>query len=390
MMLEKGRISSHELLFSVFCFMQGTMLRSGFIIGVTRNDSWLMALTGLAVSLVLVSIYSSLSKRFPRKNLFEISEIIFGKILGKIVSSLYVFFFLTLTALNTHDLGDFVVGYMIPKTPIAVITLLFILVCLYAVHKGIESFMRLSTAFCILAIGAVTINIILILKDIQFDYLKPFFQQPLMKYVQGTLTVVAIPMGEIIAFMAIVPMLGGVKPGKPLAKGLTLSALFLTAVMLRDIMTLGPMATMVSLPSYESVRYVSLAGILTRMESLYGLILIVLFLFKVCILLYASLLGLSQVLGFRSYEPLMLLCTAFIYMYSLFVFESSMENAAWGATTAAFFSLSFEFVLPIISLVTAAIRKLGSPKDDGEEAPEQKEDSCESENNGGEGEAEVQ
>lgn len=364
MRLERGRVPGQDLLFSVFCFMQGTMLRSGFIIGTTRNDSWAMAFTGLLFTLPLIAVYTALLRRFPGKSLIEIDDHIFGPVLGKAVSILYLFFFLSLCALNTRDLGNFAVGYMMPATPIAAIIFLFLAVCVYALRKGVENLMRLSTLFCIVAVGALVINSILILKDIQLEFLKPFFRLPLMKYVQGTASVVAVPMGEVLAFTMIAPMLAkGQKAGKPLVIGLSFSAVFMAVVLLRDIVTLGPLVSIVSLPSFESVRYVSLAGVLTRMESIYAVVLIMLFLFKVSILLYAFTLGLSQLLGLKSHMPFTLIAAALVFFYSLLVFESVMENMEWGASTAPFFSLTFEFLLPALSLLVAALRGLNRARE---------------------------
>ena len=364
MKLESGHISGRALMFSVFCFLQGTMLRSAFVINITRNDSWAMALSGLLFSLLLVAIYATLLRRYKQKSLFEINELVFGPVLGKLLSLLYLFFFLTLAALNTHDLGDFVVGYMMPETPLPAVILLFMIVCIYAIRKGVQNMVRISTVLCIIAISAIAINSILILKDIQLGFLKPFFQLPLEKYIQATTTVTAIPLGEILAFTMITPMLGTKeKPGKMMALGLSLSAALLMIIMLRDITTMGPLVSIVRLPSFESVRYISVAGVLTRMESLYAVILISLFLFKVVILLYASVLGLAQLMNFKSYSPLALICGGFVFFYALIVYKSLMENFDWGATTAAFFALTFELLLPAITLVAASLKKPATPQE---------------------------
>jgi spore germination protein KB len=364
MKLEKGRTTSYELAFSVFCFMQGTMLRSGFIIGVTKSDSWAMALTGFVVTLPIVLIYAALLRRFPEKSLIEINDIIFGKVLGKVFSVLYLFFFLSLAALNTRDLGNFAVGYMMPETPMPAIILLFLLGCVYTIHKGFENLMRLSVFFCIATVVAVALNTVLILQDVQPGALLPLFRLPPMTYVQGTLTVTAVPMGEILAFTMVAPMLGKKKKaGSPLLLGLTLSAVFMVFVLIRDIITLGPLVSIVSLPSFESVRYLSLADVLTRLESIYAVIIGFLFLFKVSVLLYAFILGLGQILNVKSYPPLAIICTALVYLYSLFVFDSVMENMDWGATAAPFFSLTFEFLLPAVSLLVACIRRVKSPRE---------------------------
>jgi spore germination protein KB len=314
-------------------------------------------------TLPLVAIYAALFRCIPGKSLIEISDLIFGAVLGKMVSGLYLFYFLSLCALNTRELGNFVVGYMMPETPLAAIILLFLLACVYALRKGVANMMRLSFFFCVITVGAVAVNSILALKDVKWGFLQPFFQLPFEKYLLGTVSVVAGPMGEIIAFTMILPLLQPKhKAGGALSIGLAFSAVFLAAVLLRDIITLGPLVSVVSLASFESVRYVSLAGILTRMESLYAVVLVILFLFKVAILLYAFVLGLSQLLRFQNPSRLLLISAALVFFYSIAVFESVMENMNWGATAAPFFSLTFEFALPAVSLLVAMLRGLHKKK----------------------------
>ncbi len=357
MKLENGHISEHSLIFAVFCFMQASMLRTAFIVGVTKNDSWAMAFTGLSLALLLVAIYAALLRRYQQKNLFEINELVFGTVLGKAVSVLYLFFFMTVAALNARDLGNFAESSVMPGTPLAAFIFLFILVCIYAIRKGIENMMRLATILSFVALGALTVNVLMILKDVNLEFLKPMFQLPFGKYVQGTVTVAAIPMGEILAFTMITPMLAkNARPGRMMALGLTFAAISLTVIIMRDIVTLGPLLDIVRLPSFESIRYISLGGVLTRMESLYAVVLVSLFLFKTVILLYACVLGLAQLFNFKSYSPLTLICGAFIFYYSLIVTKSAMENEEWGASAAPFFSLTCELVLPLIALATVWIK----------------------------------
>ncbi|WP_195376843.1 GerAB/ArcD/ProY family transporter [Anaerotruncus rubiinfantis] len=385
MSLSKGSITSKDLLFAVFCFLLATILRSGYIVGITRQDSWAMAITGFLFMLPIMAIYAALLRRFPGKNLLEMDDIIFGPVLGKAVSALYLFFFLSLAALNTRDLGNFIVDYLMPETPIAAVFLVFLIGCVYGIRKGIHNLMYLSTIVCIITVASVAINSILIIKDIHPGFLKPFFRLEPMNYVQGTVSVGTLPMGEVIVFLMLTPMLGKkTKAIKPLLLGLTFSALFMTLVVLRDIITLGPLVAIVSLPSFESVRYISLSGVLTRMESVYAVVLTLLFVFKISILLYAFALGLTQIFRRKSalpeeiivekgvgaqpkpqqdHPPFLLISAALVFFYSLIIFESVMENMDWGATTAPFFSLTFELLLPAVSLLVTCLRKSGKPRE---------------------------
>ena len=384
MILEKRSITRREFILTIFCFMHGTVLRSGFIISITRQDSWIMAITGFLLSLLIIATYSALMKRFPGSNLVEINEIVFGRILGKTISSLYLFFFISLAALNTRDVGNFVVSYTMPETPIEIVSLLFLICCIYAIKKGISNIFHLSIVAFTITFIAMLINSLLIVKDANFEFLAPLLRSAPQKYVQGTVSLAAVPMGEVLVFTMLTPMLKNTeKIGRPLFFGILLSTLVMIVVMLRDIVTLGPLVSVVSLPTFESIRYVSLSDILTRLESIYSIVLTMLYIFKVTLLLYAALLTVNQILAGKEREktgvmeekhqsqpkktdttpPLLLLLTAFVWFYSHFVFESVVENMNWAATTAPFFSLTFEFFLPALTLFIAGIRKLDRKKE---------------------------
>lgn len=387
MKAQNHSISPHDLLFGIFCFMQGTILRSGYVMSLTRQDSWAMVISGFLLALPMLLIYSTLLKRFPGKSLIEIDDLVFGPVLGKVISALYLFYFITLCALNTRDLGNFVVGFIMPETPIAVIMLIFLGACVYTIYKGMNNLMYLSAVLAIMALGSLAFNFLIILKDVKLDFLLPLFRLEPMKYVQASVSIAAVPLGEAVAFIMVTPLLRkDNKVGKFLLLGVLLSAVSMLTVILRDIITLGPLISIVSLPSFESVRYASLAGVLTRMESLYAVVLVLLLLFKVCVLIYAAVLGLSQLfapkqaggvcLSGESHlqkqeqnvfgnggPPLLLVMVAIVFFYSLFVFESVMDNMQWGATVAPFFSLTFDLLLPGISLIVAALRKKRIPQE---------------------------
>lgn len=374
MKLERNSIAPYEFTFSIVCFMHGTVLRSGYIISITRQESWIMGITGFLLSLLILLIYSLLIKRFPSKNLMEINEAVFGTVGGKIISALYFFFFISLAALNTRDAGNFVTGYMMPETPIRAIALMFLFACMYAIKKRLSNLFHLSTLIVIVVLVAMILNTVLIFKDINFDFLSPLFQLEPQKYIQGTVSLAAVPLGEVLIFMMLTPMVNNhKKASRALFFGIVISTISMILVMLRDIVTLGPLVSVVSLPTLESIRYVSLDDIISRLESIYATLLIILLIFKVTVLLYVSVLSFSQITGSTpTYDatslselchdkpiktPVLPILAALTFFYSIFVFESVMENIQWGATAAPFFSLTFELLLPAVTLLTAVLRK---------------------------------
>jgi spore germination protein KB len=356
--MDKERVSEMQLLFGVACFMQATTMRSVYVSSVTGVDSWAMAITGALVHLPMLFGYIALARWFPGKCLFEINEELFGPVLGRVFSAIYLYFFLTLSALNSLDVSYFVVDFMMPSTPLALVLAIFLIACVYAVRKGLESYMRLGPLLSVLAILVVLFNFVLVLKDTNLSYLFPMFQQPLIKYVQGTHITATIPFGESIAFLMITPSLGRKKgPGRPLLWGLLISALFMAGIIFRDVVCLGPLISYMSLPSFEAVRMINLANVITRIESLYAVLNLSLLFLKLCILLYACTRGIAQMTRLKQYKHLLFAVGAFVCVYGLTIYDSTIGHGYSGSFVTPFLWLIFEYFLPCIALVAAAIRR---------------------------------
>jgi spore germination protein KB len=185
-----------------------------------------------------------------------------------------------------------------------------------------------------------------------------------MDYIRGTHIVAAIPFGEVFLFMMIAPSISDPKAIKSSFRmGLAIGALGMLLVIIRDTAVLGDAQAMMTTPSYETYRLVNIGSTVNRLEALFSALLLILLFFKISVLLYCSVQGTSQLFVLRNYKPLVLVLSALIIVYSMFVFRNSSENAAWGSNTAPFFSGTFEIVLPLITLIVAAIRKFPGKKE---------------------------
>ena len=353
---ENERISQNQLLFSTGAFIQGSTLLTAFVSSVTAHDTWFVTLTGYVFALGLVWIYISLYNRFPGKNLIQITQAVFGRWLGGAISLLYIFFFLSLAALNSRDMGSFVSGYIMPETPYAAVIILFVITSAYAVRKGIRSIARYGTFFVVTTFAILIMNSFFLIREMDYHNLMPVLKRPLLDYLQGTHIVGIIPFGELFALMMLVPSdapKGAIT--KPLIGGLSIGFASLMLVVLREAAVLGGAVAFFSLPSYEVIRLINIANIITRIEDFFAVTLIVLRFFKVSVLYYVAVLGIAQVFSLRSMKPIINVVGGVIICFSLIVFDSTMENGFWGQNFAPFYSMIFELILPIITLIVAAI-----------------------------------
>lgn len=360
MILDKGKISRTQFMFSVACFIQSSSLLTSFFTSITKQDSWIAVILGSIVSIPTLLIYSHIMKTFPNKNLIEINNIVFGPVIGKIFSIIYIWFFITLSAVNTKDLGEFVQKTILENTPSIIIVGSLLLLCSWAIRNGIEIVTRYSLLFTFVAIAIVISTIFLTLDQMEMDNFLPILQEPKMNYIQATHIISTIPFGEIIVFLMFHQNLD-IEPKKRrryLLYGFLIGGLTLLMVVLRDIAVLSRTIELFLLPSYETLRLISVYSTLSRVEALFAISLIILMFFKISILYYISVMGIAYLFKMKSYKSLVLSIGVIIIIYSYTVYPSIIAHMKSGSETAPFGWFVIETILPLVTIIIAKIRKL--------------------------------
>ncbi len=357
MRLEKGEISSSQLMFLVAGFIQGTNLAGAFVVDIAKQDIWLVILSGLAISILFALVCISLALKFPDKNLMEINDIIYGPYLGKLISVLYIWFFLSLIFLNLRFISDFLLIYIMPETPIEAIMIMFIFVCAWAVRSGIEVIARSSVIFVVIITAIVFTTFVLLLKDMDITNFLPVFELTPKAFIQGTHITAIISFSEILVFLMVVPFSNRVKQvKKSILLGLIIGGVTLLIVDIQDWAVLGATSTIMASPFFEAVRLINIGNIFTKLEILVAIVLIIAIFLKICVLYHATVLSISQVLKLRTYVPLVIPVGIISICLAILAFNSDMEHAYWGSEIAATYSLPFEYLIPLVTLLVAKIR----------------------------------
>lgn len=357
MKIVKQGITSRQLLFSVLAFVQGSSLLTAFFSDVMEQNSWMGVIIAYLIGLPVMLMYLFILSKHPGKGLIEINDILFGRVLGKVFTALYIFYFFSLIALNTYDVYSFIIGYMMPDTPPQVLALLFVLIPILLSRKGMDSIARLAALFAITLIVSMTVFVILQIKDLNPENLLPFFNMPIKSFVQGTHTILALPYCELVVFMMIIPMVDNQKTvRKHFLAGYSLGALILLAIVVYEVLVLGSAIGYFALPGFETIRMINLGNIINRMDTLYALMLYVLRFFKVSVLLYVCSLAVAQSTGLTQYRPIVAIIGVLAALLSVIVHESSATNFEWGKNTAAVYSSFFNLLLPFIAFVVCVIR----------------------------------
>ncbi len=359
MSLEPERITPFQFMFTAACFLQSSALLTSFIAPVTLQDSWLMTLFGMICALPYLLVYSALMKSFPGQNLIQITLTSLGKPLGTVVSLLFIWFFVTLSALNLRDLGQFIRHIILVETPVIVVITLCALLCAYAVSKGLKVVTRYAPIYTLMSILLVVLTILLTLELMDFNHFLPIMAQEPVQYIQGVNVTTSIPLGELVVMLMIGPYVeeGKKRKGVYLLGGFLIGGATLVSISARDIAVLGKVGPLFAIPSFETLRLARVLD-LNRIEILFAIVLVVLLFFKICVLFYVSVLAIAQLLGLKRYHPLVLMLGALIIGYSFFVFPTPVVHASESRETSAILWILFEFLLPLLVLIVGKARGL--------------------------------
>ena len=356
---EKNKISGVQLMFLVTAFVQGSILLTSFTVSLTKHDTWLVVLSGLILIAPFILSYCLLSKRFKGLNLIQIHDIVYGKYIGKAVSLYYIFFVFLTMSFNLRDLGDFYATFLMPDTPLIFFIVIFTLVCAFAVWKGIQTLGSICHLFVFTTFIIIASTFLLLLKDMDFSNFLPVFDLPLKNFIQGTHIISSIPYGELVIFLIIGASLKDAgQTTKSIFSGLLLGAISVLLVSIRNTAVLGSTETILISPSFQSVRLIDFGRVFTRMDLVIGIGQTLMFFIKSSLYYYVLVVSLSQLLGLRSYLPLILPIGAIETILALTVFESSVEHQLITISAGIIYSIPVIYIFPPLSLLISRLRNL--------------------------------
>jgi spore germination protein len=340
----------------VFNFVQAVAKFGG-------NDGWLI-IAGMGLAHILLAfIIIKLNCRFPGKTFPEYIQKVIGVIPGKILVLAISCYILINLAYEVREFTEVAKMFLLPRTPTEIIIFTLILVCAYVVRGGVESVARMVEA---------TFPILFI----------PFFLVLLPGFSNLDLTNL-LPLGRDLgtkvtdlmphaphAFRGIEYILFYIgfveKPQrafKPVAWGLLFVTGFYTLVCIICLSAFGAKSVSTTIwPLLNYIRNINIPGLF--IERLDGVILSlwVLTVFTTIITgFFIVTYSFSKILNTKEQKQYALPLMIVIYYLALQP-AGLAELYQWGAWMFKYVSTIFIYVIPVVALAIAALRRLGVKK----------------------------
>jgi spore germination protein KB len=347
-------LSKHQLFSLMFVFEVGSTTL--FALGIkAEQDAWLVILVALLIGVVFIWFYTELQMIFPKKNYAEIILVILGKPLGIPLALLYAVYWLWPAARNLREFGEMIVITALPKTPLVYILIVFVLVSLYGLVKGVEVMGRTSEIVAPIIIIFMIIVYVLIYAsgEVEFENLKPFLGEGLKPVIKAAYPNVAIfPFGEIFVFSMYWCY---AKDAKFVRKTTLLvaitSGILLSLSLTMDIAVLGVKYTSIaSIPLLEVIRLINIGKLLSNIDTIGIMIIFLGGFYKMSLFLNGISLIIVTVFKIKNYTRTLIILSIFLVWVAI-VFEPSYAYHQWMTPfDTNYFYITFLHIIPVLLL----------------------------------------
>ncbi|SDM84346.1 spore germination protein KB [Fictibacillus solisalsi] len=359
-MIEKGKISSFQMALIMYPTIEATALLT--VPGITgtyaERDMWISPILGSINGFFTVFILYQLHKLYPKETIIQYSEHIVGRVLGKILGFIYLFFLLHIGSIILREYSTFVSVSFLQTTPPSVIIGGMVLVCAFAVRGGIEVLGRTANLFVPILFLLPIIAAILLLKDFDPKHMLPIMEHGMMPSVMGA----AAPQawfGETFLITMILPFLSDRD------KGMKWSLILVVTIMVNFVITnllavflFGGTASGYTFPLFTAIRYITISTFFEHLESVTIAIWITGIFIKISMFYYALVIGTSQWLKLSDYRPIVF---PFGFLLTVlgcqWVAPNFEELNHFLVTIYPFYGSLLMTLIPALFLLIAVIRK---------------------------------
>ena len=252
-------------------------LTRAFFIGITfsclnriiKQDCWIVPLISLFIGLIFILLINYIMNYKNSLCIVEKIKTMFKSKISLIFIILIIVIGIIYNIANTTNLNNFIHTQFLNKTPISVISILFTIVTLYILSKGINVISKTTVIIFYISIFLVIITIIGLIPKFQLSNLKPLFQyntKDLFNSIRFYYTFNITP----IFLLTIIPK-SNIKNPKVL-KALSISYIVSTiAIFMSIILTMGvfshELINLYEYPEFQVLKQISLIGVASRIES---------------------------------------------------------------------------------------------------------------------------
>lgn len=360
--MKKTEISVNQAILSLVLFNFGSSVVMGISTGALQ-DSWIAILGATIAAIPLFWVYARITALFPQKNLFEILQILFGQVVGKILITLMVWYTLHLASLVLRNFSEFTQVSSMPETPQLPIVTLMGLTTIYLARSNIHAIGKWSVTGFLLVFFVVIVTFVAVLRHAEFENLLPLMEHSPAQIAQTGFQIFAFPYAEMVVFLGIGGVFPKEKPYRVFLWALLVIYIIFNLVFIRNLIILGGKMLEISFfPSYVTVRLIELKYFLARFEGLISSNFLLAGIVKISVCLLAAAKGICTLFNLSNHR-LMVLPAGIVAMgLSGLLYKNLMEMFAF-MTYYPYYAFPFQVLIPLSVLIAGEIHSRKKKKE---------------------------
>lgn len=354
--MQKEMISMRQAICMITLFLFGSSALMGMGSG-TGQDAWIAIVIGAVLGSLISLVYARVIRLFPERNLYDIAQAIFGKIIGKIIIALMTWYAIHLAALVLRNYSEFIQIVALEETPQLAMMIVMLLITGYMVISGIEVLSKWVVIAIVLVFMVVLFTVVLSIKQVTLTNILPVMTHDLATVGSASLKLFAFPFAETVIFLALADSIKkSDNPYKIYLYGIFIGALILIVTFLRNLMILGvPTLEKAYFPSYTAARIINIGELFSRIEITIFYNFILGGIAKISICLFAAIKGTETLFNIKSNKKIVFFISFIILLVSRYQYNSVMEMMKF-IDIYQVYAVPFQIVIPVLVWIGAEIK----------------------------------
>ncbi|WP_349408333.1 endospore germination permease [Pseudalkalibacillus sp. SCS-8] len=345
------------ILFQAFITGSSIINIQGPLIGIAKNGAWISILIINAVSFLILALVLRLYEKYPSKSYIQYSRDLLGLPLALCLGVPFLFLLYHITGNITYGMGQFFTTSMMKSTPLYVFHFLILMVAGLTVRAGIEVIARMFNGLLFFVLFIIFLIFVLNITHYHPEFLLPIVPEGWKPVFHGAYVGFGFPYMDIMYFAMVLPFLKR-EHDKPFKRwmygGLLFNGMVLAFTVVTSIMILGPIAMNEKFPIYQAAKIIEIGEIIQRIESVFGMALIIGSYMKITLMLFIINEVMTQLFNLADKRAFVFPNALLVFLLSLTMYENEVELGESGAIMETILA----FFLAFIPLVIVTIRSL--------------------------------
>ncbi|MBB3114462.1 spore germination protein KB [Paenibacillus phyllosphaerae] len=358
-----NKISMYQLFAITFIFQLGTTIIFGFG-GSAGRDAWIGQLVSCFLGVFLVLVYIALMKKNPGLTFVQWFPAQLGRWLGMPLAFLYPLMSLYVVGRIIADIRDMVSTTVLTKTPLLVITGVFVFIIAYSVYGGIELVSRLGEMFLPVILIMFIIEVILLSGSgaVRINNILPVLEhgwEPVWKVVYPA--GITQSFGETIVLAMLWPETKHPeKVMKVTILATIMSGLMLTCLDVMAILIFGGMFSSFLYPLYTVLGLISIGNFIENLQMFGVLYFLMTALLKSVVHMFAAVRGFQQLTRMKNYRVLIIPGSAITLVLGMTMSQNISEHIYRHhfEILVPYIWVPLLLVLPILLLLVTWLRQM--------------------------------